>query len=271
MATLTPPANDGPASPGLAGLAFSLSHLRLVPYLTNVQVGTAPTLAPSLRFTVVERAIREGTVVKVGRHTERSARHRPAVLGMPDDILFKSKVVSRAHAEIWVDDGKFFIRDTASSSGTFLDQVRLSPQGSRSNAHRLHDGDCLQLGVEYRGGEEEMYRCVRMRVEINRRSQAAQPHANQDMVPSSPVVASNLPVVPVTTDCCICLQPLRRTPLFLTPCAHAFHYACIRPLLTTRRSRNGRTVLDAVDGFSCPMCRSYIDLNAEPADEDDDV
>ncbi|KAI9597421.1 hypothetical protein BDF19DRAFT_334494, partial [Syncephalis fuscata] len=170
---------------------------------------------------------------------------------------FKSKVVSRSHAEIW-----FYIRDTSSSSGTFLNHSRLSAQNIRSDAHRLRDGDCLQLGVEYRGGEEEIYRCVRMRVELNRRSKWRR-HK------STTRIYSTLSIGPVTTDCCICLLPLRRTPLFLTSCAHAFHYACVRTLLGTRRNRGGRTVFEPVDGFSCPMCRSYVDLAAEPADEDE--
>jgi pSer/pThr/pTyr-binding forkhead associated (FHA) protein len=30
------------------------------------------------------------------------------------------------------------------------------------------DGDVLQLGVDYQGGQEDMYRCVKMRVEMGR-------------------------------------------------------------------------------------------------------
>jgi len=30
------------------------------------------------------------------------------------------------------------------------------------------DGDVLQLGVDYQGGQEDMYRCVKMRVELGR-------------------------------------------------------------------------------------------------------
>jgi hypothetical protein len=32
----------------------------------------------------------------------------------------------------------------------------------------MQDGDILQLGVDYQGGHEEMYRCVKMKVEIGR-------------------------------------------------------------------------------------------------------
>jgi len=94
---------------------------------------------------------------------------------------FKSKVVSRSHAEIWCEPGgkvgtsdkgiadkQFYIRDTASSSGTFLNHIRLSSPNVQSRPQLLKDGDVLQLGVDYQGGAEEMYRCVKMRVEIGR-------------------------------------------------------------------------------------------------------
>ncbi|KAG2028359.1 SMAD/FHA domain-containing protein, partial [Suillus americanus] len=64
---------------------------------------------------------------------------------------FDTKVLSRVHAEIWSDNGKFYIKDTKSSSGTFLNHVRLSPAGSESKPHELKDGDIVQLGLDYQG------------------------------------------------------------------------------------------------------------------------
>lgn len=90
---------------------------------------------------------------------------------MPDplQIAFKSKVVSRTHAEMWCDEaGKFFIKDTKSSSGTFLNHIRLSPPNTESRPFPLKDGDILQLGVDYQGGVEQIYRGVKIRVELNR-------------------------------------------------------------------------------------------------------
>ncbi|CAD6904707.1 unnamed protein product, partial [Tilletia controversa] len=84
-------------------------------------------------------------------------------------IAFKSKVVSRGHAEIWCENGgNFFLRDTKSSSGTFLNHIRLSAPGVESRPFRIKDGDVIQLGVDYQGGTEEIYRCVKMRIELNR-------------------------------------------------------------------------------------------------------
>jgi pSer/pThr/pTyr-binding forkhead associated (FHA) protein len=37
----------------------------------------------------------------------------------------------------------------------------------------VQDGDILQLGVDYQGGQEDMYRCVKMRVELGRDWQRA--------------------------------------------------------------------------------------------------
>ena len=89
-------------------------------------------------------------------------------------LAFKSKVVSRAHAEVWVElGGKFFIRDTKSSSGTFLNHVRLSPANSESRPYQMKDGDILQLGVDYQGGAEDIYKSVKIRVEVGREWQAA--------------------------------------------------------------------------------------------------
>lgn len=44
--------------------------------------------------------------------------------------------------------------------------MRLSPPGQESTPHILKDGDIIQLGVDYQGGTEEMYRCVKIKVEV---------------------------------------------------------------------------------------------------------
>lgn len=88
-------------------------------------------------------------------------------------LAFKSKVVSRAHAEIWAEaGGRFLIKDTKSSSGTFLNHVRLSPANTESRPSELKDGDLLQLGVDYQGGTEDIYKCVKIKIEMGREWQA---------------------------------------------------------------------------------------------------
>ena len=145
------------------GEASEAQKLRLVPHLESSR---------SLHFEPIERDLSPFAIVKVGRFTDRSNHHQAQTGTSPSDparVAFKSKVVSRGHAEIWADDsGKFFIKDTKSSSGTFLNHIRLSAPNTESRPFPLKDGDVLQLGVDYQGGTEEIYRCVKMRVELNR-------------------------------------------------------------------------------------------------------
>lgn len=198
-------------------------------------------------------------------------------------IAFKSKVVSRGHAEIWCEaGGKFFIRDTKSSSGTFLNHIRLSGPNLESRPFPIKDGDVVQLGVDYQGGTEEIYRCVKMRVELNR---GWQREANQFNVnalrqlralqgtPISPpeekgktatAAAAAAAALPTNrqgvsvTDCCICLFSVTVCQaLFIAPCSHVFHYKCIRPLLNLHHP-----------GFSCPLCRTFADLDADVEEDE---
>ncbi|KAJ7244598.1 hypothetical protein C8J57DRAFT_1525063 [Mycena rebaudengoi] len=66
---------------------------------------------------------------------------------------FKTKVVPRARAEVWVVGGaagvKFCIRDTKSSSGTFLNHFRLLPANTESRSHQIKDGDILQVCIAF--------------------------------------------------------------------------------------------------------------------------
>jgi len=205
--------------------------------------------------------------LRIGRFTERS--------GMPisqanalnsNKLAFKSKVVSRAHAEVWCEPGgKFFIKDTKSSSGTFLNHVRLSPANQDSRSFELKDGDTLQLGVDYQGGTEDIYKCVRIRVEIGREWQASANAFNTNALRQLRSLATaNAPAAPKPTDkkpvpksgfsdCCICLFSVTiRQALFIAPCSHAFHYKCIRPLLETHHP-----------AFLCPLCRTFANLEED--------
>ena len=151
------------------------SHrIRLVPHLDSRR---------SLRFDPIARDVKEGDApLRIGRFTDRSGLGIANAPGS-NKLAFKSKVVSRAHAEIWAEGGKFLIRDTKSSSGTFLNHVRLSPANAESRPFELKDGDVLQLGVDYQGGTEDIYKCVKIKVEVNREWQAT-PNAFK-FVPSS--------------------------------------------------------------------------------------
>ena len=126
---------------------------------------------PSLTFSPITRSFPNGsTAIRVGRYSERDTQsgamtgnvHAAAPVG------FKSKVVSRKHCEFWCENGKWFIKDAKSSSGTFLNHIRLSAPSQESKAFPIADGDIIQLGIDFKGGEEMIFRCVKMRVELNR-------------------------------------------------------------------------------------------------------
>jgi pSer/pThr/pTyr-binding forkhead associated (FHA) protein len=140
-------------------------RIRLVPQLDSRR---------SLRFEAISREVKEGDPpLRIGRFTDRSGLGLAAVNALGSNKLaFKSKVVSRAHAEIWVEGNGFYIKDTKSSSGTFLNHVRLSPANTESRPHPIKDGDVLQLGVDYQGGAEDIYKSVKIRVEVGREWQA---------------------------------------------------------------------------------------------------
>lgn len=112
--------------------------------------------------------------LRIGRFTDRSGLGLAAVNVVDSNKLtFKSKVVSRAHAEIWVESGeRVFIKDTKSLGGTFLNQVRLSAANTESSPYQLKNGDILQLGVDYQGGAEDIYKSVKIQIEVGRKQEA---------------------------------------------------------------------------------------------------
>ncbi|KAG0049378.1 hypothetical protein BGZ83_005837 [Gryganskiella cystojenkinii] len=231
-APVSSPTTEQPSTPAGASSTAALPHIRIVPHLD------APR---SLHFEVVDKDVPEGFVIKIGRFTDKQA--------LPNRVTFKSKVVSRGHAEIYTESGKFFIRDTKSSSGTFLNHARLSPPGVESKPTPLKDGDVIQLGVDYQGGTQEIYRCVKMRLELNRSwQQKANPFRMNTLKAIRSLTTAD---AANSTDCCICLFRIASfQSLFVAPCSHVYHYKCIRPMLIQHHP-----------GFHCPLCRTYADLD----------
>lgn len=254
----TAAAPGGPTATGPEGEKQTY-RIRLVPHLEN---------ARSLHFEPIVRDVRiGGPPLRVGRFTDRATNPSRGNGLNPNDrnsdkVAFRSKVVSRAHAELWVQGkGVFFLKDTKSSSGTFINHMRLSPPGQESTAHILKDGDIIQLGVDYQGGTEEMYRCVKIKVEVGQGREwqgganAFNTAALKQLRTLQAVDAPGSKGVLRKTvgDCCICLFAVSVCQsLFIAPCSHAFHYKCIRPLLELHHP-----------GFSCPLCRTFADLEAD--------
>lgn len=194
-----------------------------------------------------------------------------------------------------------------------MNHIRLSHPNIESKPFPLKDGDVVQLGVDYQGGTEEIYRCVKMRVELNRGWQRGANQFNVNALrqlralqgtplPEPGVVASKTPsaLLPTNrqsmnvTDCCICayFPPKKKgemkvcsrqrsclpffssfllflppfvglfsvtvcQALFIAPCSHVFHFKCIRPLIEQHHP-----------GFSCPLCRTFADLDADVEEDE---
>jgi len=101
-------------------------------------------------------------ILKVGRKI--SAKNPPE----PYNGIFESKVLSRAHAEIWNDKGKVLIKDVGSSNGTFINGKRISEEGQASASFELHTGDVLEFGIDIKNeeGDDILYRKVSAKVKI---------------------------------------------------------------------------------------------------------
>ena len=255
-----------------------LFSIRLTPFIDT----SSSTANQGLYFDPIIRTAGPGSQLVIGRYTERV---REAISKLPEHyhpVVFKSKVVSRTHGCFKVDSyGNWFVKDVKSSSGTFLNHQRLAPASTLSKDVLLHDGDILQLGMDFRGGTEEIYRCVRMKVELNRswkrKANAFNKAALQRIrnlqrlgtgFTSESLVGdatggngSSINSAIDQEDCSVCLgkiQPCQA--IFISPCSHSWHFHCIR-----------RLVLMSYPQFVCPNCRATCDLEASLESSDSDL
>ncbi|TKX20975.1 E3 ubiquitin-protein ligase DMA2 [Elsinoe australis] len=239
--------------------------IRLIPHRE------ARSSRPSLTFPIISRNLpTQNAVIRVGRYSERD-NQAAAAEENPNNVQpvgFKSKVVSRRHCEFWCSNNQWYIRDVKSSSGTFLNHVRLSAAGTESRPYPVNDGDIVQLGIDFKGGEEVIFRCVKMRVECNRSWQKGlnqfntQTHKRLRNLASASTQKDSDTASVNSSECAICLNPVAPCQaLFVAPCSHVWHYKCIRTL-----------IYPDWPSFQCPNCRAYADLEAdvEPAEIDDE-
>lgn len=226
--------------------------IRLTPFIDHA------SSAPYMFFGPVIRRLKPGMKIAVGRYTEKCRSAATAPQGSSAPVVFKSKVVSRHHAELSVDeDGVWYIKDVSSSSGTFLNHVRLSLANVESGEYNLGDSDILQFGMDYRGGSEEIYRCVKVKVELNfswrRRGAKFSKEAHERL--------KELTLTRKDEDlpsCVICLGPIKPCQaVFVASCSHSWHYKCIRPLIVKNYPQ-----------FMCPNCKAICDIEADLDDED---
>ncbi|KAF2806517.1 uncharacterized protein BDZ99DRAFT_394434 [Mytilinidion resinicola] len=221
---------------------------------------------PSLVFPTISRTLPDDdAIIRVGRYSERdNIPEIPANVPSAAAVGFKSKVVSRKHCEFWCADSQWYIRDVKSSSGTFLNHIRLSQPNQESKPFKVKDGDVVQLGIDFRGGEEMIFRCVKIRIECNRNWQQSintfnkQTHQRLRNL-AKPKKDTDTASTHSSQECSICLMSIAPCQsLFVAPCSHVWHYKCIRPILQGPTWPN----------FLCPNCRAVADLEADVEEPD---
>ncbi|XP_073823898.1 sarcolemma associated protein [Musca autumnalis] len=74
-----------------------------------------------------------------------------------NNAIFDCKVLSRKHAVIWyTPDGKFWVKDTKSSNGTFINDNKLGEEEAE-----LHFGDIVKFGVDVvENSRKEVHGCI---------------------------------------------------------------------------------------------------------------
>ncbi|KAJ3644842.1 hypothetical protein Zmor_022543 [Zophobas morio] len=85
-----------------------------------------------------ERTLTLDQPVKVGRSVARAR-------ATATNAIFDCKVLSRHHALLWYENGKFYLQDTKSSNGTFVNNNRLAAE---TEHHEVSSGDIVQFGVD---------------------------------------------------------------------------------------------------------------------------
>ncbi|XP_018647248.1 SLAP, putative, partial [Schistosoma mansoni] len=89
-----------------------------------------------------DRIIILNEIIKVGRSV---ARAKPT----KNNAIFDCKVLSRSHALIWHKGDRFWLRDTNSSNGTFVNNTRIVKKNDEDFADReIFSGDIIRFGVD---------------------------------------------------------------------------------------------------------------------------
>jgi hypothetical protein len=216
---------------------------------------------------VVERSLNEGSVMHIGRQVIKDgqiiqkSKKKPTEL----DVWFTSKVVSRTHAEMWVKDDMLYIKDSGSSSGTFLNKMRLSPCGKESRPYPVKQGDVIQFGVDYKGKNDDSFKAMIMKIGFYDQSwvtnQRKKANPEKFTLALSAFLAVSNPYGQKKdsgdgpnaseVDCCICIGSIGPyQALFFAPCSHCYHFKCVVSLISQSPM------------FQCPMCRQVANLTA---------
>lgn len=121
----------------------SLSLVQTPPSLSSMPSALAIFTCRPNSHPFQERHVYLDEPIKIGRSV---ARCRPA----QNNATFDCKVLSRNHALVWFDHktSKFYLQDTKSSNGTFINSQRLSRGSEESPPCEILSGDIIQFGVD---------------------------------------------------------------------------------------------------------------------------
>jgi pSer/pThr/pTyr-binding forkhead associated (FHA) protein len=107
-----------------------------------------------------ERRIPLDKACKIGRSV---AKIRPE----PNNAIFDCKVLSRNHALLWHDNSKFYLQDTKSSNGTFLNGTRLGKSNEDSLPFDVNSGDIIQFGVDVTENTKKVtHGCITVEIKL---------------------------------------------------------------------------------------------------------
>jgi hypothetical protein len=169
---------------------------------------------------------------------------RGDVLSMEIDSTKRSS----HHCQIWCSDGRWYIKDTKSTLGTFLNYVRLSKPGVESSAYLLRDGDILQLGQSgscggNESGTKRFFIVIGNKGILRDDTKISEPTSNQKTEDDHKRSAEM-----IWSSCSICSRAiLQNQASIVASCGHTWHYNCLhRSIRMERASR-----------FLCPHCLEH--------------
>ncbi|CAG7831650.1 unnamed protein product, partial [Allacma fusca] len=124
------------------GLKYCKKKIQVIsPNFQNTMAARAILTCRPNSHPFQDRGVSLEQPVKIGRSV---ARARPST----NNAIFDCKVLSRNHALLWYDTGKFYLQDTKSSNGTFVNNQRLSKSSEESAPREVCSGDIVQFGVD---------------------------------------------------------------------------------------------------------------------------
>ncbi|KAI0988862.1 hypothetical protein GJ496_007557 [Pomphorhynchus laevis] len=93
--------------------------------------------------------------VRVGRSV---GKQKPS----PENAIFECRVLSRHQAIIWFEHNMFFLKDTKSSNGTFVNSCRIEADDS----FQIFTDDTLQFGIDVTEGNVKAHSCVIVQIKL---------------------------------------------------------------------------------------------------------